>query len=408
MHMKILHLLSTIDPRAGGPTEGVRQSGISLQSMGHEVEVVTLDDPAAPWLAAFPLTVHALGPSKGNYGLCPQLVPWLREHAARFDAVIVNGLWQYHSYGTWKALRGSGVPYYVFPHGMLDPWFKRTYPLKHLKKWLYWPWAEYRVLRDAERVLFTAQEERVLARQSFWLYRANEEVVAFGTNPPPTEADRLRAQFIAAYPSLADKRLILFLGRIHEKKGCDLLIKAFAAVRDLDANAHLVMAGPDGGEWGAQLQGLAREAGHRGSHHLDRHAERRPQVGRLPCERRVRAAVASGELRHRGGRGARLRAAGADLRQGQHLARGRGGRRGHRGNGYRRRRRRDAAPLADPFPRRRRDDARAGARDVHEALHRRCDVARSRAPLEQRCESSERYVREAAANGLALTPSRTQ
>lgn len=261
MHMKILHLLSTIDPRAGGPTEGVRQSGISLQSMGHEVEVVTLDDPAAPWLAAFPLTVHALGPSKGNYGLCPQLVPWLREHAARFDAVIVNGLWQYHSYGTWKALRGSGVPYYVFPHGMLDPWFKRTYPLKHLKKWLYWPWAEYRVLRDAERVLFTAQEERVLARQSFWLYRANEEVVAFGTNPPPTEADRLRAQFIAAYPSLADKRLILFLGRIHEKKGCDLLIKAFAAVRDLDANAHLVMAGPDGGEWGAQLQGLARELG---------------------------------------------------------------------------------------------------------------------------------------------------
>lgn len=261
MHMKILHLLSTIDPRAGGPTEGVRQSGISLKSMGHDVEVVTLDDPHAPWLAAFPLKVHALGPSKGNYGLCPRLVPWLRDHAARFDAVIVNGLWQYHSYAAWKALRGMGVPYYVFPHGMLDPWFKRTYPLKHLKKSLYWPWAEYRVLRDAERVLFTAEEERVLARQSFRLYRANEEVVAFGTNPPPGDGERLRADFLAAYPQLVDKRLILFLGRIHEKKGCDLLLKAFASVRDLDANAHLVMAGPDGGEWGAQLQTLARELG---------------------------------------------------------------------------------------------------------------------------------------------------
>src|ERR1700722_875605 len=123
--MKILHLLSTIDPRAGGPTEGVRQSGMNMTAMGHEVEVVTLDDPTAPHLAAFPLAVHALGPSRGgNYGYTPRLVPWLKEHAARFDAVIVNGLWQYHGYGAWKALRKRNVPYYVIPHGMLDLWLQ--------------------------------------------------------------------------------------------------------------------------------------------------------------------------------------------------------------------------------------------------------------------------------------------
>ena len=77
----------------------------------------------------------------------------------------------------WLALeslrkQGFHTPaYFVFTHGMLDPWFKRTYPLKHLKKWLYWPWAEYRVLRDAQAVLFTCEEERILARQSFWLYK---------------------------------------------------------------------------------------------------------------------------------------------------------------------------------------------------------------------------------------------
>ena len=54
---------------------------------------------------------------------------------------------------------------------MLDPWFKRTYPLKHLKKLLYWPWAEYRVLRDAAAVLFTSEEERRLARETFARYR---------------------------------------------------------------------------------------------------------------------------------------------------------------------------------------------------------------------------------------------
>ena len=184
--MKILHLLATLDPRAGGPIEGVRQSGVEMASLGHQVEVVSLDAPDAPFIAAFPLPVHALGPARGNYGYTSRLVPWLREHAPRYDAVIVNGLWQYHSFGAWRALSDLGVRYYVFAHGMLDPWFKHAYPLKHLKKWLYWPWGEYRVLRDARAVLFTTEEERMLARQSFRLYRAHERVVSFGTAAPPS------------------------------------------------------------------------------------------------------------------------------------------------------------------------------------------------------------------------------
>jgi hypothetical protein len=83
---------------------------------------------------------------------------------------------------------------------MLDPWFKRQYPLKHLKKWLYWPWGEYRVLRDAQGVLFTSEEERRLARQSFWLYRCRELVLGYGiTAPPPPEP----GQGCASYGSRA-------------------------------------------------------------------------------------------------------------------------------------------------------------------------------------------------------------
>ncbi|RFU48110.1 glycosyltransferase [Paraburkholderia sp. DHOC27] len=259
--MKLLHLLSTLDPRAGGPTEGVRQSGLNMTALGHQIEVATVDDPTAPWVKEFPLPVHALGPGKGFYGYTQELVPWLTTHAPLYDAVIVNGLWQYHSYATWKALRRLNVPYYVFPHGMLDPWFKHTYPLKHLKKCLYWPWAEYRVLRDATRVVFTTQEECRLARESFRLYRAHEEVVAFGTSRPPTHAPDLREAFYAVHPELRGKRLLLFLGRIHPKKGCDLLLKAFAAARQHDASAHVVMAGPDSIGWGATLQTLCKDLG---------------------------------------------------------------------------------------------------------------------------------------------------
>jgi glycosyltransferase involved in cell wall biosynthesis len=263
MPMKILHLLATLNPKAGGPIEGVRQCGLELVAMGHQVEAASLDAPNAPFIADFPLPATPLGPGRGTYGYTPQLVPWLREAAKtrRFDAVIVNGLWQYQSYGAWKALHDSKMRYYVFVHGMLDPWFKYTYPLKHLKKWLYWPWAEYRVLRDANAVLFTAEQERVLAQQSFWLYRANERVISFGTASPPPEAARLRECFWATYPALKNHRVLLFLGRIHPKKGCDLLIRAFANACALDANTHLVMAGPDSNGWSATLKALAESLG---------------------------------------------------------------------------------------------------------------------------------------------------
>lgn len=259
--MKILNILPSVDPQGGGPMEAVRQNGLQLREMGHEVEVLTLDAPGTAFLADFPLPVHALGPGRGSYQYSAALVPWLLRHAPGFDAIIVEGLWQYHSFGTWRALRRLGKPYFVFTHGMLDPWFKRTFPLKHLKKLLYWPWAEYRVLRDARAVLFTCEEERLLARQSFSFYRAREKVVAFGTKAPPTDGSRLRAAFLDSRPELKGKRLLLFLSRIHEKKGCDLLIEAFAQVAGQDPSLHLVMAGPDQTGWVATLQAQAKALG---------------------------------------------------------------------------------------------------------------------------------------------------
>ena len=48
---------------------------------------------------------------------------------------------------------------------MLDPWFKKTYPFKHFKKTIFWHLFEYRVLRDAELVFFTTEQEKYLYYQ---------------------------------------------------------------------------------------------------------------------------------------------------------------------------------------------------------------------------------------------------
>lgn len=241
--MKFLHCIHSVDPRGGGPIQFVRQMAELADELGYQLEVASVDDPHCQHVRSFPAPVHALGPGRLQYGYSAKFVPWLRETAGRYDLVIVNGLWQYPALGTWLALRHTGTPYVVFPHGMLDPWFKRAYPLKHLKKLLYWPWADYRVLRDAKAVFFTSQEERLLARQSFRPYRLNEVVFGFGTPPPPGDGDCQQKEFRRRF-AVTGKRFLLYLGRIHEKKGIDLLLEAFARVAGAFPDVLLVVAGP--------------------------------------------------------------------------------------------------------------------------------------------------------------------
>ena len=257
--MKILRSIHSLDPAIGGPLESLKQSTLVLARRGHEVEIVTLDGPDDPGVRDFPATVHALGPGRGSYGYAARFVPWLKERRGNYDAVVVHGIWQYNSFGVWRALRGSATPYFVFPHGMLDPWFNRTYPLKHLKKLLYWPWAEYRVLRDAAAVLFTSEEEKRLARESFALYQANEVVVNYGTATPEVDWAAAEEEFLGKFSQLRGQRFFLFLGRLAEKKGCDFLIEAFAESLGKGAS-QLVLAGPAADESYLQrLRDLARD-----------------------------------------------------------------------------------------------------------------------------------------------------
>ena len=98
------------------------------------VEIVCQDDPDAPYLDGFPVPVHAIGARPSTYAFSAEVLHWLRQNVARFDGVVINSIWTFPSLAAAIAARGR-VPYVVFTHGMLDPWFKHTYPLKHLKKY---------------------------------------------------------------------------------------------------------------------------------------------------------------------------------------------------------------------------------------------------------------------------------
>ena len=258
--LRILRVISTMTPSAGGPREGLIRSSEALARLGCRTEVVTCDSPDAPWLRGLPMTVHALGPHTRRYHFAHRLVPWLKANRDRFDVAIAHGIWNFASVGTWLGWRDGRMPYLVFTHGMLDPYFGAAQPWKWRAKQLFWWALEGRVLRDAAAVLFTTEEERRLAAQAFG-ERYRPRVVAYGTADIAGDAAAQVAAFRRQVPALADRRFLLVLGRRHPTMGCVLLLRAFAAVASADPELDLVIAGPDETGWRPKLEGLAAEFG---------------------------------------------------------------------------------------------------------------------------------------------------
>jgi glycosyltransferase involved in cell wall biosynthesis len=235
---------------------------------GHGCDLVTLDAPSDQLVSKSPLTTFALGPAASpgyvsgqGYGYSPRLVPWMKEHSSFYDIVIVHGLWNYASVGSWRGLRKTGVPYFVFTHGMLDPWFNKAFPIKTALKTILWKGLENRVLRDACGVLFTTTEERDLAGRSFYPYSVRPFIVGLGTRDVQCKAAVQRLAFTQRMPKLDGRRFILFLSRIHPKKGIDLLIRAFARQSKMQPDLDLVVAGPDQVGLQSTLQSLAADLG---------------------------------------------------------------------------------------------------------------------------------------------------
>lgn len=255
-HVRILRVIHSVKASGGGPIEGIKRVGEQWTAMGHEVHVASLDPRGTrfSWDSLPP--PFLLGERASGYGRSRTFARWIRQHGGTYDAVVVSGLWQYHGLAVRKAMDQLARPYWVFPHGMLDPWFRSHYPLKHVKKWVYWWLAERGNLARARAVLFTSGEERRLAQRTFPGYRARERVVHYGAAGPPEVRPSRESSLREGFYS---KPYILFLSRLHEKKGGDLLIRAFA--REAPGTHHLVMAGPDGDGCLRKWQDLAAELG---------------------------------------------------------------------------------------------------------------------------------------------------
>lgn len=265
--MKLLHIVASGNPAGGGVIEGVLRLGDAYRALGHDQHLLTLDSPDDPWVRACPSPVFAMGrTSEAKRGFPRRAIGWLRAHGRSYDGIVVDGLWNSATLAARCVLPGGDVPYAVFPHGMLDPWFRETQPAKEWVKRQLFRVNEGPLLRGAAAVLFTAASEQKLAARAWpgWQAMRNrgmrEQVIGFGTGRPPPHTDAMRRAFADAVPGLGDRPYLLFLGRVHPKKGCELLLRSFAATC-ADDKWRLVVAGPCAQDYCAGLQDLARRLG---------------------------------------------------------------------------------------------------------------------------------------------------
>jgi glycosyltransferase involved in cell wall biosynthesis len=167
-------------------------------------------------------------------------------------------MWQFHGPVGRAAARAARVPYVVYPHGMLDPWFARAYPRKHLKKVIYWKLGGHKILRDARAVAFTTEEEMRLAQNSFLPWAARSVISPLGVELPGGNPAERAQKWKEKFPALAQRKFLLYLGRVDPKKGVDLLMEAFAKTRA--GGVALVLAGPESRpEFSARCRDLMKQ-----------------------------------------------------------------------------------------------------------------------------------------------------
>jgi glycosyltransferase involved in cell wall biosynthesis len=245
MVSKILHVIPSVSSVHGGPSVMLELLARDLSSRGIEVHVATTDDDG-PGRLNIPLGVPI---TRGGvfywffrrqtrfYKFSQPLSAWLAAHVAEYQVVHIHALFSHASVAAARWAHRRNVPYVIRPLGTLNCW-----GMENRRPWLKqlsFRMIERRILRNAAFVHYTSEQERQEA--ALLGVTARAEIIP---NPVQSSPDEIPpGQFRAKHPELRNREIILFLSRFDRKKGLDILLPAFARVRERFPSAALVLAG---------------------------------------------------------------------------------------------------------------------------------------------------------------------
>ncbi|MEK1886699.1 MAG: glycosyltransferase [Phyllobacterium sp.] len=250
--MKIYHVITSIDPAQGGPQSGCIRVAAAQAALGHDVEIISYGGGDVQQ-RAFRAAHDVPHLTKLHWHLLAdpdRIENVLGLNASKVLGSVLPDASFIHLHGVWEPIlrhaariaRSLNIPYCVQPHGMLDVWSMQQ---KRLKKRAALILGYRKMLNGAKFIhALNADEANLLE--------------PLGLTPPRLvipngifleEFAELPAEgyFAERIPQLRGKRVVLFLSRLHTKKGLDILARAFALLAKSHPDVDLAVAGPDGG-----------------------------------------------------------------------------------------------------------------------------------------------------------------
>jgi glycosyltransferase involved in cell wall biosynthesis len=261
--MEVLFVTESLSP---SKNTGVASAAASLAhslSPWANVELIApieLDNPEETEIFLQGLRVHLFPQPLGlPRSVVPALKQFLSKELSRFDLVHIHGMWRYPQWAAAHLAQQHRIPYIISPHGMCEPF---ELARKAWKKKIYFNLIEKRSFQEAAAIHAITEAERDHCNQ---LHPGKTiGVITHGISilPPLSSllVDRYLPPEMSSVPTEAP--VLFFMGRLHPKKGLDLLIPAFAQVLQHHPSAYLVIAGPDPVGYKKVLIQLAR------SHHI--------------------------------------------------------------------------------------------------------------------------------------------
>jgi len=255
--MHVLHVISSITRVDGGPTAALIGLCRAQVASGLQVSVLSgfregETDSVSDVLLKSGVAVNLVGPTSGLFRSHSDMRRNLFDLAERVDILHIHALWEEIQHQAASVSRELQIPYIFRPCGMLDPWSLNQ---GKWKKRIYMAWRLRRDLNLAAAIHFTAEKERDLTAPLH--LRAPSIVEPNGIDLSEFAELPQRGRFRARFPSLGNRPIVLFLSRLHPKKGLDLLIPAFAA--GAPPEAMLVLAGPCDDRYRVELDRLVRK-----------------------------------------------------------------------------------------------------------------------------------------------------
>lgn len=251
--MRLLHLVSSMNPEHGELVEEVSRFCELCKPLGIDSEVVTQDNPSSNFLELYTCPVHALGVSLSSEEFYEHLRTWLADCRNSFDGFILHSGELLLNEEAWRALRVMGLPYVLRIHGILR---------QHFCQHFFHAWRQYLVpywmVSGAKTVLFASEEERLIGQRRFWPLRFVGQTLPAGRLGFRSTADDAVERFQSKFPKLKNKRFILFPGQLMKRQGSDLALQAFCLLQDNGIDLVFTGEGPRKTSLEAQAEKFGR------------------------------------------------------------------------------------------------------------------------------------------------------